>query len=203
MGSTIIRSALRRLVAITFGIAAVLAVFAGVARAGDELALRSPPDEIMAQDYDPWAGFNERMFSFNHAVLDRFVVKPAATAWDKVCPDVAKRGVGRAIDNLKMPRRLVNNLLQGRVVDAGAEVGDGFSSTRRQASAASSTSRPGFTSVRGKPTWARPLASGASVPARTSCCHSSLPSPCETGSGAPSTPCSIRSGSCRSSAVRS
>ena len=113
MESTI-RSAAQRLVAIAFGIAVLLAVCAGVARAGDELA---------EQDYDPWSGFNERMFSFNHAVLDRFVVKPAATAWDKVCPDVAKRGVGRAIDNLKMPRRLVNNLLQGRVVDAGTEVG--------------------------------------------------------------------------------
>src|SRR5262245_45850648 len=109
-----IRSAGHRLVAISFVIAAVLVIFVGVARAGDEFA---------DQDYDPWAGFNERMFSFNQAVLDRFVVKPAATAWDKVCPDVAKRGVGRAIDNLKMPRRLVNDLLQGRVVDAGSEVG--------------------------------------------------------------------------------
>jgi ABC-type transporter lipoprotein component MlaA len=57
MGSRI-RSAVRQLGAISFAIAVVLAVFAGVARAEDELAV--------AQDYDPWSGFNERMFTFNH-----------------------------------------------------------------------------------------------------------------------------------------
>ena len=65
-----------KLVAIAFGIAVLLAVLAGAARAEEELS--------MAGDYDPWSGFNERMFTFNHAVLDRFVVKPAATGWDKV-----------------------------------------------------------------------------------------------------------------------
>jgi phospholipid-binding lipoprotein MlaA len=116
------RSPLSRFVAVALGITAVLGGFAAVARAGDELST-APSPELVAQDYDPWAGFNERMFSFNHSVLDRLVVKPAATAWDKVCPDVAKRGVGRAIDNLKMPQRLVNDMLQGRVTDAGTEVG--------------------------------------------------------------------------------
>jgi phospholipid-binding lipoprotein MlaA len=63
------------------------------------------------------------MFSFNHGVLDRFVVKPVAMAWDKVCPDPVKRAVDHAINNLQMPRRLVNNLLQGRVTSAGTEAG--------------------------------------------------------------------------------
>lgn len=73
-------------------------------------------------DYDPWAPFNERMFSFNHGVLDRFLVKPSATAWDEVLPDPVQRGIGRAFDNLEMPRRLVNNLLQARPLAAGTEL---------------------------------------------------------------------------------
>jgi phospholipid-binding lipoprotein MlaA len=76
----------------------------------------------VAEDYDPWQRFNEPMFTFNHSVLDRFVVKPAATGWDKVLPDAAQRGLGRAFDNLSMPRRLVNNLLQLRPLDAGGEL---------------------------------------------------------------------------------
>jgi phospholipid-binding lipoprotein MlaA len=73
-------------------------------------------------DYDPWQPFNELMFSFNHDVLDRYVVKPAAQGWEKVLPEVARRSVSRFFDNLEMPRRLVNNLLQARPLGAGREV---------------------------------------------------------------------------------
>lgn len=75
-----------------------------------------------AADYDPWQPFNEVMFSFNHDVLDRFLVKPAATGWEKVVPSLARRGLARALDNLDMPRRLVNNLLQLRPLGAGREI---------------------------------------------------------------------------------
>jgi phospholipid-binding lipoprotein MlaA len=74
------------------------------------------------EDYDPWQAFNEPMFAFNHGVLDRFVVKPAAIGWDTVLPDPVQRGLGRAFDNLVMPRRLVNNLLQLRPLAAGTEL---------------------------------------------------------------------------------
>ena len=95
--------------------------------AGDVAPAAPSPDapdaiEEAAADYDPWIGFNERMFTFNHDVLDRWVVKPAATGWDRALPDVAQRGIGRAFDNLDMPRRLVNNLLQLRPRAAGGEL---------------------------------------------------------------------------------
>src|SRR5262245_4295961 len=73
-------------------------------------------------DYDPWQPFNEAMFTFNHDVLDRWLVKPAATGWEKVMPEAARRGFARALDNLDMPRRLVNNILQLRPVGAGREI---------------------------------------------------------------------------------
>jgi phospholipid-binding lipoprotein MlaA len=87
----------------------------GVARADDDALAAS-------DDYDPWRPFNEKMFFFNHGILDRFFLKPVAKGWNKVVPDVGKRGLDRAFDNLGMPKRVVNNLLQGRFSGAGREV---------------------------------------------------------------------------------
>jgi phospholipid-binding lipoprotein MlaA len=73
-------------------------------------------------DYDPWQPFNEAMFTFNHDYLDRWLVKPVATGWEKVTPLQARKSLARAIDNFDMPRRLVNNVLQLRPVGAAREV---------------------------------------------------------------------------------
>jgi phospholipid-binding lipoprotein MlaA len=109
-----------------------VAITVGCARApgvqGPDGNVRSPllpeaSDLDDTADYDPWRPFNEAMFSFNHDVLDRWLLKPAATAWDTVVPRPARRAFARALDNLDMPRRLVNNLLQVRPLGAGREVG--------------------------------------------------------------------------------
>jgi phospholipid-binding lipoprotein MlaA len=75
-----------------------------------------------APDYDPWQPFNEVMFGFNHEILDRFLVKPAATGWEFVVPQPARKSIARAFDNMEMPRRFVNNILQLRPIGAGREV---------------------------------------------------------------------------------
>jgi phospholipid-binding lipoprotein MlaA len=74
-----------------------------------------------ADDYDPWQPFNERMFSFNHGVLDRYLVKPTAQVWDKL-PEAGRQSLARALDNLEMPGRLVNNVLQARLAGAVQEL---------------------------------------------------------------------------------
>ena len=71
---------------------------------------------------DPWEGFNEVMFNFNREVVDRYVLKPAATAWDFVLPDPVQRGVHNLFDNLAVVRRVVNNALQLKLAGAGKEV---------------------------------------------------------------------------------
>ena len=71
---------------------------------------------------DPWEPFNEKMFSFNHNVFDRFLLKPIATVWDVVLPDPAQRSVHNALDNLGVVRRLTNNLLQFKWTGAGREI---------------------------------------------------------------------------------
>jgi phospholipid-binding lipoprotein MlaA len=92
----------------------------GPARGAEMLEAADLDDE--APDYDPWQPFNEKMFSFNHDVLDRYLVKPAARGWEFVTPLQVRRCVARAFDNLATPRRLVNNLLQLRPIGAGREV---------------------------------------------------------------------------------
>jgi len=73
------------------------------------------------EEYDPWLRYNEPVFSFNRE-FDRFVVKPVATVWDVVLPDPVQRSLGRAFDNLGMPRRLLNSLFQAKLTGAGREL---------------------------------------------------------------------------------
>jgi phospholipid-binding lipoprotein MlaA len=78
-------------------------------------------EPVDSEDYDPWEPFNERTFRFNWE-LDRYVIKPAATGWNKVAPDEVQRGLGRMFENVGMPRRFLNSLLQLKVDGAGREL---------------------------------------------------------------------------------
>jgi phospholipid-binding lipoprotein MlaA len=80
-----------------------------------------PFDEYDVEEYDPWEPFNERMFEFNRR-LDRYVLKPVATAYDKVVPDDVQQMLSNAFDNVASPKRFVNSLLQGKWDGAMREV---------------------------------------------------------------------------------
>src|SRR5215467_10232502 len=71
---------------------------------------------------DPWEPFNEKMFWFNREILDRYILKPVATAWDFVLPDQVQRGIHNVVDNLKVVQRVVNNSLQLKFTGAAKEV---------------------------------------------------------------------------------
>ena len=73
-------------------------------------------------DSDPLEPFNEKMFWFNREILDRYILKPAATAWDFVIPDPVQKGVHNLFDNLAVVRRVVNNTLQLKFTGAAKEV---------------------------------------------------------------------------------
>ena len=73
-------------------------------------------------DEDPWEGFNEKMFNFNREVLDRFLLKPVATAWDFIFPDFVQRGFHNIFDNAAVVRRVVNNGLQLKLAGAATEL---------------------------------------------------------------------------------
>jgi phospholipid-binding lipoprotein MlaA len=110
------------------------------ARAGSEEPAPSAPasdDTSLADleqaeaglaEYDPWLGFNEKTFAFNHG-LDRRVIKPVATAYDTVVPNLAQRAVRNFFENIGSFRRILNTALQGRFDDMGQEFGRFFINT--------------------------------------------------------------------------
>jgi phospholipid-binding lipoprotein MlaA len=95
--------------------------------AGGSRTTQSPADPPAAgaveqPDYDPWESFNERTFWFNYEVLDRYGLKPAAKAWNRIVPYAITRGLDNAFENLDMPARFTNDVLQGRLQGANREL---------------------------------------------------------------------------------
>jgi phospholipid-binding lipoprotein MlaA len=78
-------------------------------------------DDSGIEDYDPWESFNEKMFSFNYK-LDRYVIKPVATVYNEIVLDGEKQAIHNAYDNIVMPRRFINSMLQGKFRGAGREL---------------------------------------------------------------------------------
>lgn len=67
---------------------------------------------------DPIEPVNRAIFAFND-VLDRFVIKPVAKGYKAVLPPAAREAVQSFMRNLEAPLVVANNLLQGKVGDAG------------------------------------------------------------------------------------
>ncbi len=62
------------------------------------------------------------MFELN-LKLDEYALRPVATAYDAIMPNTAQRGVQRFFKNLGIVERFANNLFQGKIPQAGQEVG--------------------------------------------------------------------------------
>ena len=62
---------------------------------------------------DSWESMNRKTHKFNDRI-DRWVLKPIAKAYDRVLPDLAKRGVRNIFRNIGTPAVALNQLLQGK-----------------------------------------------------------------------------------------
>jgi len=71
---------------------------------------------------DPIEGFNRTMYAFNDTV-DVYVLKPVAKAYREVLPSPVRTGVSNFFGNLHDPVIMLNNLLQGKVVNAISDLG--------------------------------------------------------------------------------
>lgn len=71
---------------------------------------------------DPLQPLNRVFYTFNDR-LYFWVMKPVATGYAKVVPLPARQGVRNVFDNVGMPRRFVNCLLQGKLRRGGDELG--------------------------------------------------------------------------------
>src|SRR5689334_20486944 len=71
---------------------------------------------------DPWEGFNRGVFSFNEG-LDKAVLKPVATGYQKVVPAFAREGVTNFFANLEDVGTGLNNILQGKPGQGASDLG--------------------------------------------------------------------------------
>jgi phospholipid-binding lipoprotein MlaA len=66
---------------------------------------------------DPAEGFNRAIFNFNR-VFDDLFISPAVTTYETVVPKPVRSTATRFTDNLLLPGRAVNELLQADLADA-------------------------------------------------------------------------------------
>jgi len=71
------------------------------------------------QRLDPWENWNRKVFRFNEDV-DQAVLKPVATAYTNVVPQLVRRSVGNFFNNFSDAWSAINNILQGKF-EAGFE----------------------------------------------------------------------------------
>ena len=72
--------------------------------------------------HDPIEPANRSIFWFNHQ-LYTYVAKPFSTAYEFVLPDLVRRGIRNAYENVRFPVRFVNHTLQGRLDRTAKETG--------------------------------------------------------------------------------
>ncbi|AYC33159.1 VacJ family lipoprotein [Pseudomonas cavernae] len=83
-------------------------------------SLASLPLAAQAAEEDPWEGFNRAIFRFNDT-LDTYALKPLAQGYQAVTPQFVEDGVHNVFNNVGDVGNLANNLLQGKVHDAGVD----------------------------------------------------------------------------------
>ncbi|MCP4720003.1 MAG: VacJ family lipoprotein [Desulfobacteraceae bacterium] len=77
---------------------------------------------------DPLYYFNYAMYSFND-FLYFYALKPIAQGYKFIAPTPLRKGVNNFFHNLLFPVRFVNNILQGKLLEASGEVGIFFTNS--------------------------------------------------------------------------
>ncbi|WP_300650179.1 VacJ family lipoprotein, partial [Pseudomonas sp.] len=78
------------------------------------------PLVVQAAEEDPWEGFNRVIFRFNDT-LDIYALKPLAQGYQAVTPQFLEDGVHNVFGNIGDVGNLANNVLQGKLHDAGVD----------------------------------------------------------------------------------
>lgn len=109
---------MRRLLATGAAVLALLVTTGCATTAGSSAADAEPPKPSKV---DPWENWNRKVFSFNDAI-DTAVIRPVATAYEKVVPQLVRTGVTNFYGNFADAWSAVNNLLQGKIADGAQDV---------------------------------------------------------------------------------
>ena len=86
------------------------------------LLLYVPAPAALADEGDPWEGFNRGVWWFDDK-LDRYLLEPIGVGWRFITPNVVRTRLRNVFQNIGFPLRFVNDLLQGDVKQAGRETG--------------------------------------------------------------------------------
>jgi phospholipid-binding lipoprotein MlaA len=70
---------------------------------------------------DPWENWNRKVYAFNDSV-DEAVLKPVATAYRDIVPELVRTGVNNVLGNIGDVWSAANHLLQGKL-QGGLEMG--------------------------------------------------------------------------------
>ena len=76
----------------------------------------APPREPTPED--PWEGANRGVYAVN-LKLDKYLFRPVAVTYRRLLPRPVRGGIHNALRNWDEPGVLLNDLLQGRLTDAG------------------------------------------------------------------------------------
>jgi len=79
-------------------------------------------EEYEEEVWDPFESFNRAIFAFNEK-FDAWLLKPVAKGYDWILPGPVKTGIGNFFSNLLQPSVVVNDLLQGKPVQAARDTG--------------------------------------------------------------------------------
>lgn len=80
------------------------------------------PSSVSAENHDPWEPLNQRIFSFNKFMDDKFI-RPVAQGYRNNMPRPVQRGVRNFFNNLNDVTVLMNNVLQLKLGDAANDTG--------------------------------------------------------------------------------
>lgn len=81
--------------------------------ASDDAGSNGDSQFDFSDERDPLETVNRHIWNLNRNVIDRYLVSPAATVYEKV-PKPLRWGIYNMTDNLTEPASTVNNLLQGK-----------------------------------------------------------------------------------------
>jgi phospholipid-binding lipoprotein MlaA len=102
-------------------LAAAAALVVGLGPLGG--CITYPPGwNVEEKGRDPYESINRPIFSFNRGI-DRWILDPLAAGWSFITPKAFRVSLDKFFINLQFPRRLLANLGQGQVVEAGSELG--------------------------------------------------------------------------------
>ncbi len=102
-------------------------VVAGLLLASLVAGCATPPSDpaeraVFEQTNDPLEPLNRQTFELN-LLLDRILLKPVTKVYIAIVPEEGRDALKHALDNMKEPVVVINNVLQGNLDRAGASVG--------------------------------------------------------------------------------